>query len=286
MKEISELLELIELEQLEDCLFRGNNAFMGSPHVFGGQVLSQALHAATQTVPEDRSAHSLHAYFLLPGDLSRPIVYEVDTIRDGRSFTTRRIIAIQKGKAIFNMAVSYQLRQEGYEHQEQMPDVPFPDDLPSTEEVMEDYKKDWPDFVTQLLSIQRPLEFKLVRPYNILNPGKLDPVQYVWLRSKGSLDDDLRKHKSIFAYASDYNLLATALLPNGDKANMFNMQLASLDHALWFHRDFRIDDWLLYAITSPNAAAARGFSRGSVFSKDGKLVASVAQEGLMRKRRV
>ncbi len=282
MKDVNQLLELIELERLEDCLFRGNSGFMGSPHVFGGQVLSQALYAATQTVPEERIAHSLHAYFLLPGDLSIPIVYEVDTIRDGRSFTTRRIIAIQRGKAIFNMAVSYHRKEEGYAHQMAMPKVPKPEDLPTTESLIESYKDRWPEFVTKLLSIDRPIEFRIVKPVNIMKPGKQEPQRHIWMRSKGSIDHDLRKHKAVFAYASDYNLLSTALLPHGETANMFNTQMASLDHAMWFHQDFRMDDWLLYVIDSPTASHARGFSRGSLFTQSGEMVASVAQEGLMR----
>ncbi len=282
MKEVSELLNLLNLEQIEDNLFRGQSTSIGSPRVFGGQVLAQALHSAIRTVPEERVAHSLHAYFILPGDIQKPIVYEVEHTRDGGSFTTRRIKAIQKGRPIFNMSASFQLRQEGYSHQISMPQVPQPEELASREELIAQYGDEWPEGFKKFYNIERPIDFRPVEQFNPLHPGKRHPLKQVWMKSKGEMPDDFGAHLCVLAYASDYNLLGTAILPHGDVANFANVQMASLDHAMWFHRDFRMDEWLLYSLDSPSTSNARGLCRGSIFTREGTLIASVVQEGLIR----
>ncbi len=283
MKDVNELIKHIELEQLDSLLFRGFNENIGSPNVFGGQVLAQALNAAIRTVPEDRFTHSLHAYFVLPGNLDLPIIYEVDKIRDGGSFTTRNIKAIQKGRAIFHMSASFQLLQEGYDHQVEMPEgIKPPDQLFSWDDIATKFKDFLPEYHKKFLDRPRPIDFKPVEMDNPLEKKKKKPYRHVWLKAKGEVPQDRVIQQQILAYASDYNLLATALLPHGDVATFSNVQMANLDHAMWFHRDFDINDWLLYALDSPSASNTRGFTRGNIFSRDGKLVASVVQEGLMR----
>ncbi len=282
MKDVQELLGLLELEAIEENIFRGQSRSVGSRRVFGGQVLAQALQAAMRTVPEQRVVHSLHAYFVLPGDIELPIVFAVDRIRDGGSFTTRSVKAIQRGQAIFNMAASFQLREEGFEHQLSMPNVAPPEGLISWDDLVRDYGEQLPESIRRFLEIAHPIEF---RPVEKLQPGlagSRQPLRHVWMRAKGPMPDEPTAHQAVLAYASDYNLLTTALMPHGGQNAFGNVLLASLDHAMWFHRDFRMDDWLLYAIDSPSAAGARGFTRGSIFARDGRLVASVAQEGLMR----
>lgn len=282
MKEVKELLDLLQLEPIEWNLFRGLSHGVGSNRVFGGQVLAQALSAAMQTVPEDRYVHSLHAYFLLAGDLEIPIVFDVDRIRDGGSFTTRRIRAIQRGQVILNMSASFQLEQEGFDHQIDMPKVAPPDDLASWDDLRRQFGDQMPENFKRFFDIDRPIEFRPVEIFNPFGAEKHDPVRHIWMRAKGDMTDDLRAHQLALAYASDYNLLTTSLLPHGQHGNYWKLQLASLDHAMWFHRRFRMDDWLLYAIDSPSASNARGFTRGNVFTRDGRLVASVVQEGLIR----
>lgn len=283
MKNIQELLGLLNLEAIEENIFRGQSRSVGSQRVFGGQVLAQALQAAIHTVPEGRFVHSLHAYFILPGDIELPIVFEVDRIRDGGSFTTRRIKAIQKGQAIFNMSASFQKKQEGFDHQISMPNVTPPDGLMSWDQLVEEFGGKLPENIRRFLEIDHPIEFRPVERVHPMLAGKRQPQRHVWMRTKGPMpDDDINAHQAVMAYASDYNLLTTALLPHGDQVAGGNIQLASLDHGMWFHRDFRIDEWLLYAIDSPSASGARGFTRGSVFNQEGRLVASVVQEGLMR----
>lgn len=284
MNDSQALINLLQVEQIEHNIFRGQNSHMGSPAVFGGQVLAQALNAATRTVAKERLVHSLHAYFILPGDLSKPIIYEVDRIRDGRSFATRRVVAIQHGKAIFNLAASFQLKQEGCSHQNKIPKVPLPENLLNVPDLLEKYGNDWPPMIRQFFLIERPIEFRPVEWYDPLNTGKQPARKHVWMRAKGQVLDNQALHTEILAYASDYNLLSTAMLPHGDHANFFNTQLASLDHAMYFHRNVNMNEWLLYAIESPSASNARGFCRGQIFSQDGTLIASVTQEGLMRKR--
>ena len=282
MKNIEELLGLLGLEAIEENIYRGQSRSVGSSRVFGGQVLAQALQAAVRTVPEGRIVHSLHAYFILPGDIELPIVFEVDRIRDGGSFTTRRIKAIQKGRAIFNMSASFQKKQDGFDHQIELPDVQPPDGLMSWDQLVAKFGERLPQNMRRFLEIDHPIEFRPVEPIYPGQAGRQPPRRHVWMRTKGPMPDLITAHQEVLAYASDYNLLTTSLLPHGKDAAFGNVQLASLDHAIWFHRDFRIDDWLLYAIDSPSASGARGFTRGSIFDKEGRLVASTAQEGLVR----
>ncbi len=281
MTTADELLELLRLEKIEQDIFRGQNYQAPWKRVFGGQVLAQSLYAAYQSVPDERVLHSMHGYFILTGDIALPIVYEVDRVRDGGSFTTRRVSAIQNGKAIFSMIASFQSRQSGMEHQISMPNVPPPDALVSDLTLLEAFKDKAPEFYKSF-SHPRPIEFRPVEKLNPLNPKPQQPYRHVWIKVNGELPDDFRLHQIILAYASDYNLLSTATLPHLDAIRMDKLFLASLDHAMWFHRDFRIDEWLLFALDSPSASNARGFTRGNFFSQDGKLVASVVQEGLIR----
>jgi acyl-CoA thioesterase-2 len=234
-------------------------------------------------VPEQRRAHSLHGYFIRPGDPETPIIYEVDRYRDGRSFTTRQVVAIQHGVPIFTMAASFHIAEQGFEHQIAMPDVPMPEELPAEREILERHSDKMPENMRRYFSRQRPIELRPVEPLYYLEPrAGGPPLQNVWIRATGHLPDDPSIHQCVLAYASDMTLLDTALVPHG--RNFFDpeMKMASLDHALWFHRAFRADHWLLYAQDAPSAHGARGFTRGSVFDRAGKLVASVAQEGLIR----
>jgi acyl-CoA thioesterase-2 len=279
-----ELLEVIDLEPLEVNIYRGTNRDIGSGRVFGGQVLAQALVAARRTIEEDRDAHSLHGYFILPGDLEAPIVYFVDRLRDGRSFTTRRVTAIQHGRAIFNLSASFQVRESGPEHQVAMPAVPPPDELVSELEQIRRQADRIPESLRGVLTQDRPLDFRIVAPQDPIDPVRSEPVRHVWFRVIGELPDDILYHQAALAYASDYGMLATVLQPHGLGIRAPGLQVASLDHAVWFHRPFRADEWLLYAIESPAAAGARGFALGRVFTRAGTLVASVAQEGLTRLR--
>ena len=285
MKPISDLLNTLELEQLSETRFRGVSKDIGSRYVFGGQVLAQALSAATQTVEEERCVHSLHGYFILPGDINTPIEYEVDLIRNGRSFTTRRVVAFQKNKAIFNMAASFQIEEEGFEHQIEMLNVPPPDSLTSFIELAKKYAPILNIKPVGLFAEDSPIEVRPVERINILSPGKHPPFRHVWFRSNGKMTDSKALHRFVLAYASDFNLLITALRPHNVSYLQKNLQMASLDHAMWFHRDFRADEWLLYALDSPSASNARGFCRGSIFNQKGELIASVAQEGLIRLRK-
>ncbi len=282
MKDVQTLLKVIELEQIEENIFRGESHSIGSKRVFGGQVLSQALDAAIRTVPEERQAHSMHGYFILPGDVTKPIVFNVDRIRDGGSFTTRRVVAIQNGRAIFNMSASFQLVQAGLDHQIERPDVTPPEELANDQQLLEQCQDELPEIYRRILG-QRPIEFRPVDPMVFLKPQEGKPFRHVWLKAKGQLSDSGSVHRRLLAYASDYNLLTTALGPHA--VSMAEMQMASLDHALWFHRDFRIDDWLLYSLDSPSASNSRGFTRGNLFNREGVLVASVVQEGLIRRRK-
>jgi acyl-CoA thioesterase II len=283
MDNVQELTDLLNLEKIEENIFRGENYLAPWKRVFGGQVLAQALRACYNTVPEGRLVHSMHAYFILAGDINQPIIYDVDRIRDGGSFTTRRVVAIQKGTPIFSMGASFQSVQEGMEHQISMPNVPMPDTLVSDEKLAEVFKDAAPE-IYRSLTFPRPLEFRPVEKLNPLSGKGYPPFRHVWVKAKGTLPDDIRLHQTILAYASDYNLLTTATLPHWEQVKPNELFLASLDHAMWFHRTFRIDEWLLYALDSPSASNARGFTRGNVFTQDGQLVASVVQEGLIRKR--
>ncbi len=277
------LTAILDLERLERNLFRGRSPKSPWPRVFGGQVIAQSLHAACMTV-EDRLPHSLHAYFLLPGDPDIPIVYDVDRLRDGRSFTTRRVLAIQKGEAIFAMSASFHVEEDGYDHQLPMPDVPMPEALPDREEMLKTVLPHMPDAVQAYYQRKRPIEIRPVELERYRTGDKMEPKFNVWIRALDPLPDDPALHRSVLAYASDLMLLDSSLIAHGTTVFDKRVQAASLDHAMWFHRPFRADDWLLYSQDSPSAGGARGFSRGLVFDRQGRLVASVAQEGLIRPR--
>ncbi len=281
---IGALLSILDLERLEQNLFRGRSPAEGWQRVYGGQVLGQALVAAVRTVEEPRVAHSLHAYFLLAGDPSHPIIYEVERVRDGGSFTTRRVKAIQHGRAMFVMSVSFHKEEQGLDHRAPMPDVPPPERLPSANALMAELMDKLPEAIRSYWSKDRPIDMRPVDMSRYLSRERQAPVQHIWMRADGMLPDDAPLHQCVLAYASDFTLLDTALIAHGKLLFDRDLQVASLDHALWFHRPFRADDWLLYAQDSPNAHGARGFARGSIFSRDGTLVASVAQEGLIRER--
>lgn len=282
---LDELVKMLALEQIEQNLFRGQSQDLGWGTVYGGHVLGQALSAATQTVPVDRHIHSLHAHFLLPGDVSRPILYEVDRIRDGSSFTTRRVVAIQKGAAIFHMAASFQKPEEGFEHQDPMPEVPGPDGLPTEQERLAAFASRLPKFLKERLTSERPIEVRYAEPDEdpVLPPARA-PNRAIWMRAAGALSEDPALHTSLLAYASDNGFVTTSLLPHGVTWLTPGMQVASLDHAMWFHQPFRFDEWLLHVIDSPAASGSRGLVRGRIFTQSGKLVASTAQEGLIRQR--
>jgi acyl-CoA thioesterase-2 len=283
---IENLLTTLDLEPLEVNLFRGRSPQVTWQRVFGGQVVGQALVAACRTVDvAERPPHSLHAYFLLPGDPKVPLIYDVDRIRDGKSFTTRRVIAIQHGQPIFSMAVSFHRDEAGLTHQAAMPDVPKPEDLPSEVEIRERVLPLMPDPVRRYYERERPIELRPVEYGRYLGKPVADGHFNIWIRATGKLPDEPAIHQCVLAYASDMTLLDTALIPHGRSVFDKTIMAASLDHALWFHRPFRADDWLLYAQDSPNLSGSRGFSRGLIFTQDGTLVASVAQEGLLRERK-
>jgi len=284
---LQDVLAILDLEPLEVNLFRGRSPQSRWQRVFGGQVIGQALVAACRTVEDvaKRPPHSLHAYFLLGGDPKVPIIYEVDRIRDGKSFTTRRVMAIQHGHAIFSMEVSFHGAEEGLSHQFPMPDVPKPDALPNEAEVRDRVLSLMPDPVRRYYDRERPIELRPVE-YGRYLGEKLEGGRFhMWIRATERLPDEPAIHQCVLAYASDMTLLDAALIPHGRTVFHQDIMAASLDHALWFHRPFRADEWLLYAQDSPNLSGARGFSRGLIFALDGTLVASVAQEGLLRQRR-
>ncbi|MBW2243880.1 MAG: acyl-CoA thioesterase II [Deltaproteobacteria bacterium] len=278
---LADLLALLDLERIEVNLFRGLSPQTGWQRVFGGQVLGQALVAALRTV-EGRGVHSFHGYFLRPGDPKVPILYDVDRIRDGRSFTTRRVVAIQHGRAIFNMAASFQVAEGGFDHQESMPEVPGPDGLPNETELRARYAHKIPEELRQVFTRDRPIEIRPVDPVDEFDPEKAPAHQSIWFRTAAAMPDDPAIHQCVLAYASDMNLLDTCLRPHAVLWTNPKFQSASLDHAMWFHRPFRTDQWLLYRTDSPSASGARGFNRGSIFTQEGELVASCTQEGLIR----
>jgi acyl-CoA thioesterase-2 len=277
------LVALLDLDELEVNIFRGQSPKEERQRVFGGQVAGQALVAAGRTV-EASVVHSLHAYFLRPGDPTIPILYEVDRIRDGRSFTTRRVVAIQHGRAIFHLSASFQHPEPGVEHMAAMPQAPDPESLPTFLERMRPYLENANEERRRWILRERPIDVREVEPVNEFAPEKRPPHQLVWIRADGRLPDDLLLHHCVMAYASDMSLSDTATLPHAFSWWDPNLQMASLDHAMWFHRPFRADEWLLYAQESPSASGARGFATGRFFTRDGRLVASVAQEGLIRLR--
>ncbi len=282
--QVEELIALLQVERLEYNLFRGASGDIGSPIVFGGQVLGQALMAAAMTVDEARSVHSLHAYFLRPGDKKARIVYEVERIRDGGSFTTRRVVAIQHGQPIFNFAASFHIHEAGVHHQQAMPQVRGPDGLASDRDLRLRVIEQLPESRRAAAKIETAIEIRPVEPFDVLNPEPGPAFANTWLRVAERLPDEPVLHQAMLAYASDFGLLLTALKPHGLSFLQPKLQVASLDHAMWFHDHFRMDEWLLYAMDSPAAGGARGFCRGSVYAQDGRLVASVAQEGLIRIR--
>ncbi|GAB4564984.1 MAG: acyl-CoA thioesterase II [Haliangiales bacterium] len=285
-KVLDELLVLLRLEQIEQNLFRGQSQDLGWGAIFGGQVLGQALSAAARTVPPDRDVHSLHGYFLRQGDAAKPVVYEVDCIRDGKSFTTRRVVAIQYGRAIFNLSASFHREEPGFEHQAEMPEVVGPEGLIAETEILRQLGDRLPGVLRNRAEADRPIEIRPVDPNDPLNPSPRPPQRAVWFRASGPLPDTpAAVHQYLLAYASDFHLLTTALQPHGVSWLSGRMQMASLDHAMWFHRPFRLDDWLLYMIDSPNARGARGLVRGQFFNRAGELVASTVQEGLIRRWR-
>ncbi|MCC5979973.1 MAG: acyl-CoA thioesterase II [Salinarimonas sp.] len=277
---LADLVSILDLEQLERNLFRGRSPQTGWQRVFGGQVIGQALVAACRTV-EDRQPHSLHAYFLLPGSPETPIIYEVDRMRDGRSFTTRRVTAIQNGQPIFTMAASFQIAEPGFEHAAEMPDVPMPEELAGTGGFAPETLAKMPETVRRYFERERPIDLRPVE-FERYDGTPRPPRFHVWIKAKEPLPDDPVIHNCVLAYASDLTLLDSALIAHGRTVFDRAIRAASLDHALWLHRPFRADEWLLYAQDSPNAGGARGFSRGAIYTRDGRLVASVAQEGLIR----
>jgi acyl-CoA thioesterase II len=278
---VAELLELLQIEPLEVDLFRGQSRDIGTKYVFGGQVLGQALAAAQRSV-DGRDVHSLHAYFLRAGDIDAPIVYHVDRSRDGRSFSVRRVTAIQHGQQIFGMAASFQVAEQGVSHQLSMNDVPKPEDLAEPDPIDPDALAKINAKMQRWLTLKGPFEFRHVYPRDELKLPKRPPLQHIWFKLRDQIGDDPALHRSALAYASDFHLLGTATLPHGISYLQANVQMASLDHAMWFHRPFRVDDWLLYSLDSPSASGARGLARGSFYTRDGVLVASTAQEGLIR----
>lgn len=281
---LANLVDLLGLERIDSDLFRGQSQDLGWGAIFGGQVVGQALSAAAQTVPDDRFVHSLHAYFLRRGDLKRPIIYHVDRIRDGRSFTTRRVVAVQDGRAIFNLAASFQIDEPGLDHADSAPDVPGPEGLRSEREMALAVADRIPERLKAMALADRPIEIRPVNPRNPLRPQACEARRQIWLRAVDRLPDDPALHRYLLAYASDFSFLGTSLDPHGVSWLSPNMQVASLDHAMWFHRPMRMDEWLLFDIESPSAGGARGLVRGRFFDQAGRLVASAVQEGLIRQR--
>ncbi len=284
MTVLNDLLAMLALERIEEGHFRGQSQDLGFGAVFGGQVMGQALSAAYQTVSPERMVHSLHCYFLRPGDVRHPILYEVEHIRDGNTVSTRRVQAIQHGKSIFYLNASFQLEEPGLDHQDEMPQVQGPEGLRSEQEWAEQLKAFIPPFLHDKLLSEKPIE---MRPVSFVNPLQAEPCspnRYVWFKANGQMPDDPAIHRYLLAYASDFNFLPTALQPHGVAFFDRDLQVATIDHAMWFHRDFRFDDWLLYAVDSPSASGGRGLVRGQFFNRQGKLVASTIQEGVIRRR--
>lgn len=283
-KAISNLLEILDLENLEQNLFRGRSPDSGWQRVFGGQVIGQALVAAQRTVDEKRRVHSLHGYFMRPGDPEIPIIYEVDRIRDGRSFATRRVVAIQHGRAIFSMSASFQIIEDGLEHYMEMPQSPDPDSLMSEKKLAKQFIANAPEAVRKYWERERPIELRPVNLTHYISREKLEPKQNIWMRATDDLPMDAGIQEAVLAYASDMTLLDTALFPHGRAIFDPKIQVASLDHSMWFHRPLNMREWHLYAQDSPNTSGARGLTRGGIYTQSGVLVASVAQEGLIRQR--
>jgi acyl-CoA thioesterase-2 len=281
---LAALIDLLSLERLDRDLFRGHSQDLGWGAIFGGQVLGQALSAAAQTVPADRPVHSLHGYFMRAGDLKRPIIYQVERLRDGASFTTRRVSAIQEGEAIFSLEASFQVVEEGFDHQDAMPEVPPPDELRSERELGLAMADRLPPMLKVMALAERPIEIRPVELKDPFRPTPSKPLRRMWYRAVDQLPDDPALHRYLLAYASDFSFLGTSMDPHGVSWLVPGIQVASVDHVMWFHRSFRFDDWLLYVVDSPSASGGRGLVRGQFFDRAGRLVASCAQEGLIRKR--
>ncbi|AVL38847.1 acyl-CoA thioesterase II [Providencia stuartii] len=283
--ELQNLISLLELEKIEEGIYRGQSEDLGLPQVFGGQVVGQAMYAAEQTIPEGRVINSFHSYFLCPGDSQRPIVYDVEILRDGGSFSTRRISAIQHGKPIFFMTASFQAQEEGFNHQNLMPDVPLPETLVSQDEIIQRLATQLPESVKKYALRPNPFEFRPIQFYSPFNNPPQEPFRYIWFKAKGQLPDIPSLHNYLLGYASDYNFLPATLQPHGRGFMERDLQVATIDHSMWYHRPFKIDDWLLYAIESPSASGGRGFVKGQIYDRQGVLVATAVQEGVIRKRR-
>ncbi len=281
---LAALVDLLALERLDRDLFRGRSQNLGWGAIFGGQVLGQALSAAAQTVTAERAVHSLHGYFMRAGDVKGPIIYQVDRLRDGATFTTRRVAAFQEGEAIFSLEASFQRAEDGLDHGDAMPDVPPPDALRSERDMALAVADHLPPPLRAMATAERPIEIRPVEPRDPLRPIVTEPRRRMWYRAVDQLPDDPALHRYLLAYASDFSFLGTAMDPHGVSWLSPGMQVASLDHAMWFHRPFRFDDWLLYAVDSPSSSGGRGLVRGQFFDRAGRLVASTAQEGLIRRR--
>ena len=282
MQPLNQIIKTLDLEEIELNHYLATSPNEGWQRVYGGQVIGQALVAASRTVSPNRSAHSLHGYFLRAGDTTIPILYKVDRIRDGKSFTTRRVVAVQRGQAIFTMSISFQVDEGGLSHQFDMPKVPAPDSLPTEDELRREQAKSWPKEFQESFSGSSAIQVKPVDPVDLLNPEPAQAMQRCWMRCGEALPDDPRIHQCVLAYLSDWSLLDTASRPHAVSYIQDNVQVASLDHAMWFHRPFRADEWLLYDQDSPSASGARGFNRGLIYNQAGELVASTTQEGLLR----
>src|SRR5690348_3788761 len=281
---LADLVSLLQLERLDRDLFRGRSQDLGWGAIFGGQVVGQALSAAAQTVGAGRIVHSLHGYFMRAGDVRRTILYQVDRLRDGKSFTTRRVVAVQEGEAIFSLEASFQVEEGGFDHQDAMPEAPDPDTLKSERDLALAIAGELPEALRAMATAERPVEIRPVEPRDPRRPRVMPPRRLMWYRAVDRLPDDAALHRYLLAYASDFSFLGTSMDPHGVSWLSPGMQVSSLDHVMWFHRSFRFDDWLLYVVDSPSASGARGLVRGQFFDRQGRLVASCAQEGLIRKR--
>ena len=281
-KPLNELLNLLKLEKLEEGLFRGQSENLGLPQVYGGQVIGQALSAARYTVDDERTVHSIHSYFLYPGDPEKPIIYDVENLRDGRSFSTRRVKAIQNGRPIFYLTATYHGDATRFEHQNTMPDIPGPENFASESELAARVADFLPEKLRQTFCGEKPIEMRPVVVVNPLKPAKTEAKQYLWIKANGALPDNQLIHQYLLAYASDWGFLTTALHPHGVSLLTPKFQVATIDHSIWFHRPFKMDEWLLYAIDSPTASNTRGLVRGEIYDRQGNLVASAVQEGVMR----